>query len=154
MVDGVSANIGIGVKSAKKILPVFHGQYLEMCSLTAVGQLGGPQMCELNEHIASCDSCRKFLESVAQVSVQVLPVLAEERISAADVAPPVGMRSRFLSRLAQERLEGSGDRIQAVGKTGGNYGEEKSLDGAEDLVLQRLDLRKAGNGEKVTGDAR
>jgi hypothetical protein len=138
------------LKSATKFLPAFHGQYREMCSLAAVGQLGGPQMCELNEHIATCDSCRKFLESVAQVSVQVLPVLAEERISAADIAAPVGMRSRFLVRLAQERLEGLGDRLQVVGKIGGNYGEEESLDGAEELVFQRPDPRKTGNGEKVT----
>jgi hypothetical protein len=122
-----------------------------MCSLAAVGQLGGPQMSELNEHIASCDSCREFLESVAQASVQVLPVLAEGRISGADIVPPAGMRSRFLARLAQERLEGSGDRLQVVGKSGGNYREQESLDEAEELVFQRLDPRKTGDGMKVTG---
>src|SRR5882672_10295442 len=84
---------------ARKFLPVRHGRYEEMCSLAATGQLGGPQMSELNEHIATCDSCRKFLESVAQVSIQVMPVLAEGRVSAADIAPPPGIRTRFLSRL-------------------------------------------------------
>ena len=138
------------VEKISGFLPVLHGRYREMCSLAAVGQLGGPQMCELNEHIATCDSCRKFLESVAQASVQFLPVLAEERISAADVAPPVGMRSRFLSRLARERLEGLGDRLQVVGKSGGIYRDEESLDPSEELVFQRLDPRKT-NGEKVTG---
>jgi predicted anti-sigma-YlaC factor YlaD len=90
-------------KSATKFLPVLHGQYREMCSLAAVGQLGGPQMCELNEHIASCNSCRRFLESIARASVEVLPVLAEERISGMDAVPPHGMRARFLARLADEK---------------------------------------------------
>src|SRR6266436_7851601 len=81
----------------RKFLAVSHGRYQEMCSLAATGQLGGPQMSELNEHVAACDSCRKFLESVAQVSIQVMPVLAEGRVSAADIAPQ-GMRARFLSR--------------------------------------------------------
>jgi hypothetical protein len=138
-------------KSATKFLPIFHGQYREMCSLAAVGQLGGPQMSELNEHIATCDSCRKFLESVAQASVQVLPVLAEERISAADIAPPVGMRSRFLSRLTQERLDGLGDRLQVVGKSGGNYREEESFDTSEELVFQRMLPAKVENREKIAG---
>src|SRR6266850_5444583 len=88
---------------ARKFLPVMHGRFQEMCSLAATGQLGGPQMSELNEHVAACDSCRKFLESVAQVSIQVMPVLAEGRVSAAEM-PPQGMRTRFLSRLAVEEL--------------------------------------------------
>jgi hypothetical protein len=90
------------LETVAKFLPVSHERYREMCSLAAVGQLGGPQMSELNEHIAGCESCRKFLESVAQASVQVLPVLAEDRISAADIVPPAGMRSRFLARLSEE----------------------------------------------------
>src|SRR5882724_11025618 len=92
------------MKLARKFLPVTHGSYQEMCSLAATGQLGGPQMSELNEHIATCDSCRKFLESVAQVSIQVMPALAEGRVAAPEIAPPKGMRSRFLSRLAVEEL--------------------------------------------------
>src|SRR6266849_116029 len=89
---------------AGKFLPITHRRYQEMCSLAATGQLGGPQMSELNDHIAKCDSCGKFLESVAQVSIQVMPVLAEGRVSAADIVPPQGMRARFLSRLAAEQL--------------------------------------------------
>ncbi len=89
---------------ARKLLSVSHGRYQEMCSLAATGQLGGPQMSELNEHVAACDSCRKFLESVAEVSIQVMPVLADGRVSAADIVPPQGMRGRFLSRLAVEEL--------------------------------------------------
>jgi len=89
---------------ARKLLSVSHGRYQEMCSLAATGQLGGPQMSELNEHVAACDSCRQFLESVAEVSIQVMPVLADGRVSAADIVPPQGMRARFLSRLAVEEL--------------------------------------------------
>lgn len=90
------------LKLAKRFLPAVHGHYQEMCSLAATGQLGGPQMSELNSHIATCDCCREFLESVVQVSMEVMPVLAESRVSAVDIAPPQGMRARFLSRIATE----------------------------------------------------
>jgi len=85
---------------------VSHGHYREMCSLAALGQLGGPQMSELNEHVTTCDSCRIFLESVAQASLEVMPALAESRIGNSDVAPPEGMRTRFLARLAKETAAG------------------------------------------------
>jgi hypothetical protein len=63
-------------------------------------------MCDLNDHIASCDSCRAFLEEVARASVQFLPVLAEEKVVPTNAATPAGMRGRFLSRLAKE-VDGS-----------------------------------------------
>jgi hypothetical protein len=44
-----------------------------MCTLAVTAQLGGAQMWELNEHIAACASCRKVLESLAQVSLQAMP---------------------------------------------------------------------------------
>jgi hypothetical protein len=139
-------------KSATRSLPIFHGQYREMCSLAAVGQLGGPQMCELNEHIATCARCRKYLESVAQTSVQVLPVLAAEHIPAADVAPPVGMRARFLARLAEEPNSEKereydatkiGLRLQVLARDLKNHGASASLEReglapAEELVFQRF----------------
>jgi hypothetical protein len=90
------------VERITEFLPGGHERYREMCSLAVIGQLGGPQMCELNEHVSTCDACRTFLESVGQASVQFLPALAEERISPTDAMPPAGMRSRFLSRLARE----------------------------------------------------
>ncbi|MBZ5702509.1 MAG: hypothetical protein LAN84_11760 [Acidobacteriia bacterium] len=83
-----------------------HRRYREMCVLASTGQLGGAQMCELNDHIAGCLACRKFLESAAQASVQLMPLLAESRAPAADIAPPEGMRARFLARLAAEELSG------------------------------------------------
>lgn len=120
-----------------KHLPILHREYREMCSLAAVGQLGGPQMCELNEHIATCLSCRKFLESVSQASVQVLPVLAEDRIPTADVVPPSGMRARFLSRLVQESFEGTSDSLRiAPGE-----GEACRGENARELVVVPEDNR-------------
>jgi hypothetical protein len=88
------------VQVAWKHWPRRHRQYEEMSVLAATGQLGGAQMYELNQHIARCPSCRSFLESVAQVSVQALPLVAENRWMSAEVAPPEGIRGRFLSRLA------------------------------------------------------
>jgi hypothetical protein len=88
-----------------------HRRYERYCSLAATGQLGGPEMFELNEHIASCPSCREFLESVTQVSVQAMPLLAENRSALADTEPPAGMRARFLSRLAAEQVNPGADTI-------------------------------------------
>src|SRR5437879_13784025 len=89
---------------AGKILPIMHGRYQEMCSLAATGQLGGPQMSELNEHVAACDSCRKLLESVARVSIHVMPVLAEGRLSAAALAPTQGRPAGLLAGLPGEDM--------------------------------------------------
>jgi hypothetical protein len=89
-------------KVASRLWPVTHRRFEEMCTLAVMGQLGGPQMYELNEHIATCCSCRKYLESIAEVSLQAAPLLAEKRKPLGSVAPPEGMRDRFLTRLAAE----------------------------------------------------
>jgi hypothetical protein len=141
---------------ATQFLPVSHERYREMCSLAAVGQLGGPQMCDLNEHIASCDSCRAFLQEVAQASVQFLPVLAEENVVPTDVATPAGMRARFLSRLAKEadgscqpskeleqvKLQVLADRGTEEKKLSGER-EEDTFCEEEELVFQRVIPQKA-----------
>lgn len=80
----------------------FHRRYQRYSTLAATGQLGGPEMFELNEHIASCSSCREYLESISQLSVQAMPLLAANRGPERDAEPPEGMRERFLSRLAIE----------------------------------------------------
>jgi len=98
------------VEVASGLWPVAHGRFEEMCALAVTGQLGGAQMCELNEHIAACESCRKFLESVAQISTQAMPLLADKHAPAGNVAPPEGMRERFLSRLATEGVNAK-DRV-------------------------------------------
>jgi hypothetical protein len=87
---------------AGKILSKVHERYREMCTLAAVGQLGGPQMCELDEHIATCVPCREYLKSVVEASMLVMPVLADSRVATTDGPLPAGMRARFLSRLAAE----------------------------------------------------
>src|ERR1700733_14341590 len=95
-------------KVASRLWPVTHRRFEGMCTLAVTGQLGGPQMYELNEHIATCDSCRRYLESIAEVSLQAMPPLAEKYVSAGNVAPPEGMRDRFLARLAAEGLGSEG----------------------------------------------
>jgi hypothetical protein len=136
------------VERITKFLPGGHERYREMCSLAVIGQLGGPQMCELNEHVATCDPCRKFLESVGQASVQFLPVLAEDRISSADSMPPAGMRSRFLSRLAREADNRKKDALPAtkgletttihLEPRGEHTTSEEDSAEVEELVFQRV----------------
>ena len=93
------------VELASRLWPNAHKRFEEMGALAVTGQLDGPRMSELNDHIVVCGRCRKFVESAAQVSVRAMPLLADSRASAADIVPPDGMRSRFLSRLAREVAE-------------------------------------------------
>jgi hypothetical protein len=79
-----------------------HPNYEELCALAATGQLGGSQMCELNEHIRTCKRCLKFFEAVVQLSAQTVPLLAAASDRVPQGAPPEGLRARFLSRLALE----------------------------------------------------
>jgi hypothetical protein len=90
---------------SRKLWPGRHRRFEEMCSLAITGQLGGAQMCELDEHIAACESCRKFLGEIAQVSVQTMPLLAEKHGGAPQFLPPQGIRERFLARLASETYD-------------------------------------------------
>lgn len=90
--------------TSTRLWPFGHRRFEEMCALAVTGQLGGPQMTELNEHIAECSSCREYLESLAQASVQTMPLLAEKHAPGTTVQPPPGMRDRFLARLAAEDL--------------------------------------------------
>jgi predicted nucleic acid-binding Zn-ribbon protein len=92
------------VRAATRLWPNRHGRYQEMCALAATAQLGGKEMSELNAHISTCDSCREFLRSLGQISVQVMPLLAENGAPAADIVPPNGIRDRFLARIASEEL--------------------------------------------------
>src|SRR6266851_4087795 len=92
------------VRAAVRLWPNSHRHYQEMCALAATAQLGGKEMSELNAHISTCDSCREFLWSAGQVSVQVMPLLAENGAPAADIVPPDGMRDRFLARIGSEEL--------------------------------------------------
>jgi hypothetical protein len=91
---------------SRKLWPGRHRRFEEMSSLAITGQLGGAQMCELDEHIAVCESCRKFLGETAQVSVQAMPLLVEKHGAAPQFLPPQGIRERFLARLASESSDG------------------------------------------------
>jgi predicted nucleic acid-binding Zn-ribbon protein len=85
---------------ARTLWPGSHRRYQEICVLAITGQLGGPEMSELDQHIAHCEACRSFLESTAQA----MSMLADGRVPKAEIIPPVGIRARFLSRAAAEGL--------------------------------------------------
>lgn len=93
-------------KTTHRLWPFAHGRFEEMCALAVTGQLGGPQMTELNEHVAGCSACREYLESMAQTSIQSMPLLAEKYAPESAIPPPAGMRDRFLARVAAEDLDG------------------------------------------------
>src|ERR1700691_4344805 len=83
---------------ARKLWTSSHRRYQEICVLAITGQLGGADMSELDQHIAHCEACRRFLESTAQA----MSMLADGRMPKAKIIPPVGIRARFLSRVAAE----------------------------------------------------
>src|SRR5947207_3327166 len=93
------------IEALSRVWPAKHRQFQEMSALAATGQLGGAQMCELDEHIGKCESCREFLHSVAQIGVQAMPLLADRHSSTVQAVPPVGMRARFQSRIEAEQLK-------------------------------------------------
>jgi hypothetical protein len=93
------------VEFAGRFWPGTHWRYQEICVLATTGQLGGPEMSELDAHIAHCELCRKYLESIAQASVQAMSMLAAPRVPATSEVPPDGMRARFLSRAAAAGLQ-------------------------------------------------
>ena len=93
---------------ASKLWPAGHRRFEDMCVHAMTGQLGGAQMCELDEHIATCERCRNYFKSIAKVSVQMMPLLADDHAPERKLTPPAGMRDRFLSRLAAEPI-GGGD---------------------------------------------
>jgi hypothetical protein len=93
-------------KTTRRLWPFAHGRFEEMCALAVTGQLGGPQMTELNEHIAGCSSCREYLESMAQASIQTMPLLVDKYATESPISPPPGMRDRFLARVAADDLNG------------------------------------------------
>lgn len=129
---------------ASKLWPAGHRRFEEMCALAITGQLGGAQMCELDEHVASCERCRKYFESVAQVSVQVMPLLAEKNAPDRKLTPPAGMRERFLQRLSAEALGGeSGGKLRpfpvlAKGIHAPPQAESKSKTGTEKKESRNL----------------
>jgi predicted nucleic acid-binding Zn-ribbon protein len=96
------------MRISSKLWPGRHQRYQDMSVLAATAQLDGPQMCELNDHVATCDACRNFLESIAQASMQAMPLFAE-RSSTPDIVPPEGMRARFLYKLVAEQLQAECD---------------------------------------------
>jgi len=93
------------IEALSRVWPTKHQQFQEMSALAATGQLGGAQMCELDEHIGRCESCREFLHSVAQIGVQAMPLLADRHSPTVEAVPPAGMRARFVSRIEAEQLQ-------------------------------------------------
>jgi len=93
------------IEALSRVWPTKHRQFQEMSALAATGQLGGAQMCELDEHIGKCESCREFLHSVAQIGVQAMPLLADRHSPTVQAVPPAGMRARFVSRIEAEQLK-------------------------------------------------
>lgn len=92
---------------ASKLWPGRHRRFEDMCVHAMTGQLGGAQMCELDEHIANCERCRAYFKSIAKVSVQMMPLLADDHAPERKLTPPAGMRERFLARLAAQPMDGA-----------------------------------------------
>ena len=78
-----------------------HGRFQELSALAVTGNLGGPEMAELSEHLASCDLCRRHLEEITQAGTQVMSTLAQSSLGEMET-PPAGMRARFLARLGAQ----------------------------------------------------
>ena len=66
--------------------------------MAAAGLSSGPEMQELDRHLAECAACRGPLSELSSVSVQAASLVTTAVLDAGEGDPPEGIRSRFRSR--------------------------------------------------------
>lgn len=79
-----------------------HSHCRELCTLAATGQIEPEERVAVEQHLRSCRKCRAFLDDIALVGSRGMPLAAAKRVEHALVAPPGGIRERFLQRAVAE----------------------------------------------------
>src|SRR5260221_362118 len=81
-----------------------HRHFEELCALASTGQLEPAAAHELQGHLQSCDTCRASLRDLRNLSTRTMPLVGADRVRAT-VAPPSGMRERFVRAAAANGIE-------------------------------------------------
>src|SRR5262249_46105912 len=88
-----------------------HDEFLELCAISASGELTEEEQKKLNDHLSICPSCREALQQYQSIVDQVIPSVAADQTDE-DVEPGPGWsqrkaEKRFFDRLERESVEGS-----------------------------------------------
>ena len=85
-----------------------HEYFQELAALAAIGQLSGPEMTELEDHLEKCASCRTLHADYAGIVWAELPVVRgrRERVSRLQTlfGADRGFRQRFIERARSEGI--------------------------------------------------
>jgi Putative zinc-finger len=96
------SNLGAGALS----LTEPHNEFLELCAVSASGQLTEEEQKRLQEHLAVCKSCRETLRQYKTVVIQAIPAIAADNVSDSEEPGPSWSGEQaeidFFKRLAQE----------------------------------------------------
>jgi hypothetical protein len=91
-----------------------HEEFLELCALSATGNLTAEERSRLEEHLASCSICREAMKQFETVVDQRIPVLAPELARGApEETPSLSVEkaeAAFFQRLSEENAEPSKSR--------------------------------------------
>jgi hypothetical protein len=83
-----------------------HDEFLELCAISTSGQLSEAEHKRLQEHLATCPSCRKALKQFEAVVDQAIPAIGANEPSESLKSGPFWSQERaekaFVDRLARE----------------------------------------------------
>jgi hypothetical protein len=82
-----------------------HEEFLELCAVSIAGELTGEERKKLNEHLKTCDSCRKALEQFKITAKASVPALADEVREVTEIDPSVSVEkaeTAFFARFDEE----------------------------------------------------
>jgi len=90
-----------------------HSRYRKLCVLRATDQIEPKENARLDQHLASCNKCRTFLDDITHIGVDGMALPAAGRAEHSLVEPPLGIRERFLQRAAAEGFHVNAEQILA-----------------------------------------
>ena len=102
---GDSVHLGAGALSHSEP----HDEFLELCAVSASGELTEEEQKKLQEHLAVCSSCREVLKQYESIVDQEIPSIAasgsSERVDPGPDWSQKQAEKRFLDHVAREQQE-------------------------------------------------
>jgi len=94
--------VDLGAGALSQIGP--HDEFLELCAISASGELTEDEQKKLNHHLAVCASCREALQQYESIVGQVIPSVAADEAHE-DLDPGPGWSQRRAEKRLFDRLE-------------------------------------------------
>ena len=86
---------------------LIHNKFEELCALAALGQISTKEFSELQDHLATCSSCRSIQQDFLEIIHEHLPLVAPDEVqsrSSKIAFHDSSYKQRFLQRIQQEGL--------------------------------------------------